>query len=45
MLKLLYYELEYPLSIVFQRILDEVQCPTIWKSANIISIFKKGDYS
>ena len=45
MLKLLSYEISYPLSIVFQRILDEGQCPTIWKLANIIPIFKKGDHS
>ena len=45
MLKLLSYEIYYPLSIVFQRILDEGQCPTIWKLANIIPIFKKGDHS
>ena len=44
-LKLLSYELSYPLSIVFQRILDEGQCPTIWKLANIIPIFKKGEHS
>ena len=40
MLKLLSYEISYPLSIVFQRILDEGQCPTIWKLDNIIPIFK-----
>ena len=45
MLKLLSYEISYPLSIVFQRILDEGQCPTIWKLANIIPIFKKGNHS
>ena len=45
MLKLLSYEISYPLSIVFQCILDEGQCPTIWKLANIIPIFKKGDHS
>ena len=44
MLKLLSYEISYPLSIVFQRILDEGQCPIIWKSVNIIPIFKKGDH-
>ena len=31
MLKLLSYEISYLLSIVFQRIIDEAQCPTIWK--------------
>ena len=45
MLKLLSYEICYPLSNVFQRIIDEGQCPTIWKLANIIPIFKKGDHS
>ena len=44
MLKLLSYEISYPLSIIFQRILDEGQCPTIWKLANIIPIFKKCDH-
>ena len=44
MLKLLSYEISYTLSIVFQRILDEGQCPTIWKLANIIPIFKKCDH-
>ena len=29
MLKLLSYDISYPLSIVFQSILDEGQCPTI----------------
>ena len=43
---ILYYEISYPLSIVFQPILDEGQCPTtIWKLANIIPIFKKYDHS
>ena len=45
MLKLLSYEISYPLSIVFQRILIEGQSSTIWKLANIIPIFKKGDHS
>ena len=45
MLTLLSYEISYPLSIVFQRILDEGQYPTIWKLANIIPIYKKGDIS
>ena len=45
MLKILSYDISYPLSIVFQRILDEGQCPTIWKLANIIPIFKKVDNS
>ena len=30
---------------LLSRILDEGQCPTIWKLANIIPIFKKGDHS
>ena len=45
MLTVLSYEISYPLSIVFQRILDEGQCSTIWKLANIIPIFKKCDNS
>ena len=45
MLKLLFYKISYPLSIGFQRILDEGQCPTIWKLANIIPIFKNDDHS
>ena len=45
MLKLLSHKISYSLSIVFQHILDECQCPTIWKLANIIPILKKGDNS
>ena len=45
MLNLLSYELAHPLCIVFQRIIYEDQCSTIWKSANIITIFKKGNHS
>ena len=45
MFMLISYEISYPLSIVFQRILDEGQCPNIWNLANIIPIYKKGDHS
>ena len=34
MLKLLSYEISYPLSIVFQRFLDEGQCPSFYNYIN-----------
>ena len=45
MLKLLSFELSYPICKVFNYIFDKGICPTVWKAANIIPIFKKGDSS
>ena len=32
-----------PLKIIFQTILETSTCPDLWKLANVISIFQKGD--
>ena len=34
-----------PLAIIFQTSLDKMSLPNIWKTANVSSIFKKGDRS
>ena len=36
-------ELSLPLTIIFQKSLDEGRCPDDWKSANVTPIHKKGD--
>ena len=43
LLKNLSFELCYPLSIVFTRILNDGICPLIWKKYNITALYKKGD--
>ena len=43
LLKNLSFELCYPLSIVFTRILNDGICPLIWKKSNITALYKKGD--
>ena len=43
LLKNISFELCYPLSIVFSRILNDGICPLIWKKSNITALYKKGD--
>ena len=38
-------ELSLPLSIVFNKSLEDGIIPTKWKSANVVAIFKKGTKS
>ena len=38
-------ELSVPLSIVFNKSLEDGIIPTEWKSANVVAIFKKGTKS
>ena len=43
LLQNLSFELCYPLSIVFTKILNDGICPLIWKKSNITALYKKGD--